>query len=433
MGWLARVFSSSDAARIERAQRFLEKERYNDVRLELDGVEGPTASEMRDQALIVLVQWNLEESRARLTAGDAEGAQEHMALAKEFGATPNDLQGVRRLAREIRLEEKEAAKKAAEEASHVEPVGDDPIWRLPPDHPRLRYAVLVESYPEALRQRLVDLGEEFAAAVMQLEEGQPRVAFDGISPFVSTDPVARFERARAALAGGQLPPAASDLHTFGAEVGHQRIGTTHTAAMLAGVLSRMGRAGEALVMLETELEKGADLELSANRASLLEVLGRLEEAESVTAKLLKSASRQMGLYRQLARIREKRGDRVAAAETLEWGLNTCCSAPGKCGNQPLDVAAVRTLARLYLEDRARPERVGELMDKLARHVEDPGWEDRYVAALHARNDGNPQAPAMAQRLLDGLGAADPRRALVGAAFEGSSRSLVDGNAALIEA
>ena len=50
-------------------------------------------------------------------------------------------------------------------------------------------------------------------------------------------------------------------------------------------------------------------------------------------------------------------------------------------------------------------------------VEKPGWEDHYIAALLARNDGNPQAPAMAKRLLDGLGPADPRRALIGTAFE----------------
>lgn len=419
MGWFARMFSSSDAARIERAQRFLERKRYNDARLELEGVAGAQAEALREEALTVLVQWNLEEARARYSSGDAEGAKEHMELAKQFGATTADLQSVRRLARELREKQREEAAKKAAQASVIEPMGDDPIWRLPPDHPRLRYAILVESYPEALRQRLVDLGEEFAAAVMRLEEGQPRAAFEGISPFVSQDPVARYERARAALAGGQLPAVASDLQTFGAEVGHQRIGTTHTAAMLAGVLAQLGRAQEALAMLDEELGRGADLELSANRASLLEVLGRLEEAETETAALLKKAPRQMGLYRQLARIREKRGERVAAAETLEWGLNTCCSSPGKCGNQPLDIAAVRALARIYLEDRARPERSAELMEKLARHVEQPGWEDQYIAALHARNESSPQVEAMVGRLLDGLAAADPRRGLVERAFGAS--------------
>ena len=416
MGWFARMFSSSDAARIERAERFLERQRYNDARLELEGVAGPQAEALREQALTVLVQWNLEEARARFSSGDVEGAKEHMELARQFGASASDLQGVRRLARELRQKQREEAARKAEQASVITPMGDDPIWRLPPDHPRLRYAILVESYPEALRQRLVDLGEEFAASVMRLEEGQPKAAFEGISPFVGKDPVARYERARAALAGGQLPVAASDLQTFGDQVGHQRIGTTHTAAMLAGLLAQLGRAQDALTMLDAELKKGADLELSANRASLLEVLGQLEDAETETAALLKKAPRQMGLYRQLARIREKRGERVAAAETLEWGLNTCCSSPGKCGNQPLDIAAVRTLARLYLEDRARPERSAELMEKLARHVQQPGWEDQYIAALHARNEGSPQEEAMVSRLLDGLPAADPRRGLVSRAF-----------------
>jgi tetratricopeptide (TPR) repeat protein len=416
MGWFARMFSSSESARIDRAQRFLERKRYNDARLELEGLEGTLAAELREQALSVLVEWNLEESRARYSAGDPEGAKEHMMLAQEFGATPQDLQSVRRMAREIRAKERVAAEKKAAKASQIEPMGDDPIWRLPPDHPRLRYAVLVESYPEDLRTRLVALGEAFAAAVMMMEEGQPQAAFEAISPFISQDPVARFERARAALACGQLPSAASDLQTFGSEIGHQRIGTTHTAGMLAGVLAKLGRAPDALAMLDEELQRGDELELSANRASLLEVLGRLEDAESATTKILKKAPRQMGLYRQLARIREKRGERVAAAETLEWGLNTCCSSPGKCGNQPLDVAAVRTLARIYLEDRVQPKRVSELMEKLARHVEQPGWEDHYISALHARNDGNPQAPGMAERLLDGLQPADPRRMLIDRAF-----------------
>ncbi len=58
----------------------------------------------------------------------------------------------------------------------------------------------------------------------------------------------------------------------------------------------------------------------------------------------------------LARIRVGLGKRMAAMQALEGGLNTCCSSPGKCGNQPFDVAAGRMLARLYLEDRMEPKR-----------------------------------------------------------------------------
>ena len=44
MGWFARMFSSSESARIERAQLFLERKRYNDARLELEGIEGTPVS-----------------------------------------------------------------------------------------------------------------------------------------------------------------------------------------------------------------------------------------------------------------------------------------------------------------------------------------------------------------------------------------------------
>ncbi len=413
MSWFSRTFSNSDSARIERARRFLERNRCNDARMELEGIDTPEARALLSEALRVLAALNIEEAKARYTAGDLVGAQEHMELAQQFGATTDDLQGARRLAREIRQEQRQRAE--AEAAAQETPMGDDPIWRLPPDHPRLRYAVLVESYPEALQERLVALGEDFASAVMLLEDGQAEAAFTQLGEF-RADPVARYERARAALAAGKLPAAASDLMVFGDHVGHLRIGTTHTAAMLAGVLARLGRAEEALGIIDAELSRAEDLELAATRASLLEVSGKLEEAEAAAEVVLRKAPRQMGLYRQLARIRERQGKRVAAAQTLEWGLDTCCGSPGRCGNQPLDVQAVRSLARIYLEDRVQPDRTASLLEKLARSVEQPGWEDRYLAALIARNTNAPDADEQAAQLVEGLPPSDPRRRVVSQAF-----------------
>ena len=417
MGWFQRMFGTSDAARLERAQHFLARQRYNDARLELEGVEGAEAEALRKQALAVLVAWNIEEAQARTRAGDPEGAQEHLDLARQFGATDEDMRSVRRLAREVREEKRrEAEEKAAAEAENIHIPGDDPLWRLPPDHPRLRYAILVESYPDALRGRLIALGEDFAAAAILLEDGHAQAAVGALTPFAQAEPVARYERARAAVAAGQLPVAASDLLVFGKEVGHQRIGATHTAVMLASTLAQLGRAREALDIIVAEQQRAPELELEAVRVGLLEAVGELEQAESAASRLIQQAPRQMGLYRQLARIRERQGERVGAAEVLEWGLNTCCSSPGKCGNQPLDIQAVRSLARLYLEDRVNPERTTELLDKLARHVSEPGWEDHYIAALAARNQSDPRAPELARRLVDGLSPQDPRHAIVTAAF-----------------
>lgn len=420
MGWLSRVFGRSDAARIERARHFMARQRYNDARLELSGVAGAEAEGLRTEALAVLAKWNLDEAKARFRSGDTAGAQEHITLAKEFGAEDADVRAARRVGREVRAEQRrqKAAEQAAEQARMQEDMGgDDPLWRLPPDHPRLRYAVLVESYPDALRGRLINLGGGFATAVMKLEEGDPAAAWKAISAFVDQDPVARYERARAAIAGGQLPAAASDLQSFGNEVGHQRIGNNHTASMLANILGQLRRADEALPMIEHEIARAPEeLELQAVRVGLLEATDALEEAEAAASALLQKAPRQMGLYRQLARIRTRRGERVAAAQVLEWGLDTCCGSPGKCGNQPLDVNAVRALAQLYLEDRVQPERTAELLEQLGRHVKEPGWEDAYLAALAARNNNDPRATQLAARLTDGLDPRDPRRALVTQAF-----------------
>ncbi|MEL6345594.1 MAG: hypothetical protein AAFV53_20970 [Myxococcota bacterium] len=424
MGWFLRTFGFSEQARLERARHFLARGRYNDARLELEGLETPEATALREDALKTLVVWNLEEARARFQSGDPDGAREHMALATQFGASPDQLRETRRFARELREARRREAEDAAREreANRFVP-GDDPIWQLPPDHPQLRYALLVESYPDALRARLVNLGKDFAAAVMQLEEGDPVAAWKALGPFVQQDPVAAYERARAALAAGQLPAAASDLMRFGESVGHQTIGNTHTAATLANVMGQLGRAGEALPIIDGLLQTAPSLQLQAVRAQLLEADGQLEHAESATESLLKTAPRQMGLYRLLARIRERRGHRPEAAAVLEWGLDTCCGSPGKCGNQPLDLQAVRTLARLYLEDQVQPERAHELLSQLSRHVQQPSWEDQYLAALVARNTRDPQAADMVARLTAALPAQDPRRRLLQKTFQAAPAQL----------
>jgi hypothetical protein len=208
-------------------------------------------------------------------------------------------------------------------------------------------------------------------------------------------------------------------------LGHQRIGKNHTASMLANVLGRIGHAGEALAIIEHEIARAPkELELLAVRIGLLEATGKLDDAESAASALIQKAPRQMGLYRQLARIRERRGERAAAAQVLEWGLDTCCGSPGKCGNQPLDVQAVRALARLYLEDRIAPERTSELLQQLGKHVQQPSWDDGYLAALSARNNLDPRASDMARRLIEGLPSADPRRIVVVKAFDALSRRQI---------
>ena len=218
----------------------------------------------------------------------------------------------------------------------------------------------------------------------------------------------------------KAPAAASDLLSFGDQVGHQHIGNTHTAVLMAQVLAGMDRAEEALDPIEQSRKAAstpADIHaLDGTRAQLLTMLDRLEGADVLATHLVRAAPRDMGVVRLLAQIREGLGERTQAMGILEDGLNRCCSSPGKCGNQPLDIVAVRHLTRMYLEDRIEPKRTEELLGDLRVHVKKPGWDDAYISALLARNEGQPQLGEMVSRLRARTPEEDPRSEWLDQAF-----------------
>ena len=86
------------------------------------------------------------------------------------------------------------------------------------------------------------------------------------------------------------------------------------------------------------------------------------------------------------------------------------------GSQPLDLEAVRMLAAMYLEDRIEPKRTQELLADLRKHVRKPGWDDAYISALLARNEGQPQMKEMVARLRANLPDKDPRIESLNTAF-----------------
>ena len=219
MGFFSKLFRSDPASKCARAEKLLQRGEYNEARWALDGVEGEPAEALRAQALAGLAHLNLDEARARMLSGDRQGAEELLALALDFGATPQQAQAVRAGARvELERERAEAEAKAAQLAAAATE-GDDPLWSLPPDDPRLRYAVLLEAWPEAVRERLVKLGGPYAQAVMQLEDGQAQVALGALLPFVDVEPAAGWDAARAALQVGQLEVAAVQLQKLREGVG----------------------------------------------------------------------------------------------------------------------------------------------------------------------------------------------------------------------
>jgi len=408
-------------AKLAKAQQYLEASEFNEARWLLEELDHPDAPTLRLEARRGLAQSNLEEGRARYSAGDRAGAEEHLALAREFGATSEQCREARRVGRS-----EAPPKKTKPIPAEPMTVGQDPLWSLPPDDPRLRYAVLVESYPDHLRDRLLELGPDFATAVLLIDNGQPQEAEKQLTRFIEQDPVARYERARAALAATHLPAAASDLMSFGEAVGHQRIGTNHTAVLLGQVFLSLNRAEEALGPVTDCRDQATTPSdqhvLDAMRVQLLSATGQLDEADVLATQLVRTAPRDMGVIRMLAQIRLAKGHRDQAMGILEDGLNRCCSSPGRCGNQPLDVQAARTLVRLYLEDRIAPKRTRELLGQLAQNVSKPTWEDRYLAALVARNEGQPHARDLVQRLTAELAPTDRRHQRLSTAFSDAMSS-----------
>lgn len=445
-GWLSRLRPSwlfpTEADRIERARRRLSRGDPAEARLELEGLESDEATALLAEAEHRLVEMNLERARGEIQAGELEDAEQRLELADRFAAA-----GHRRAVREVRRELRRArADRRAAEAPRTPQVssdpfgggggglvqggpevpveepspgfGADPVFSLPPDDPRVRYALLLEAYPEEVRARSQALGAGYAEAVLLLEQGSAERAMEALTPFVDRDPVARYERARAALSSGDPGRAATDLRIFGEELGHQRIGQNHTGVLLARVLASLGRTEEGLALVESlRSEQPGDLELAAVHVSLLASAGDLAGADARGVELLRKVPRDMGLVRLLARIRLQGGKRREAAEVLEAGLAKVCTTPGKCGSQPLDVEAARMLAQIYLEDREQPRRVEQLFEEIAQAGPKPAWIDGYLHALRARNRGEPGAVDQARALLAELPPEDPRRALLNRHFD----------------
>ena len=189
MGWFQRTFLNTPEARIERAERYLKVKHYNNARLELLELDEPVAKELLCQALAGLVDINLQEAEARFSSGDYSGANEHLLLAKNFGATQQQVNQVKKIGKEYQKQKREEDILAAQKKKKIDVVGNDPIWSLPADDPRLRYAIHLDGYPLDLQERLLSLGQEFSQATLSIEEGNPKKAFTIISNFVEREPV----------------------------------------------------------------------------------------------------------------------------------------------------------------------------------------------------------------------------------------------------
>ena len=130
MSFFARLFGLDADSKINKAQRYIEAGEYHEARWILEGLEHPDAEALMLHTRQGLAASNLEEARARFSSGDRVGAEEHLALARTFGATSEQLRNTRRNGRQS------MPKPKPKKVEPVAPVGEDPIWSLPPDDPR---------------------------------------------------------------------------------------------------------------------------------------------------------------------------------------------------------------------------------------------------------------------------------------------------------
>jgi len=434
LGWLF----PSDEDKLNKARGLVDVDPAQAIHL-LNGLDIDGAMEVTTAARNQLKSKNLGVALGCANSGEFEIADEHLELAARF-AEKGDA-AVADARKEVALLKKTAPKARAprslgaasdpfggggaampvaggEFEGEIEAQGDDDLWSLPPDDPRVRFALLLETYPEDLRERLAALGTSFAEAVVDIDDGQPKRALKVLGSFVGSEPAARFERARAAQATGNLPLAGSDLATFGDTVGHVAIGGVHTGALLGRVLAEQGRLEDALAAVNKAMEQDAgNFQLRGTKATMLEGLGHFGEADELARGLIREVPSDMGLYKLMARCRIQSNKRIEAMQVLESGLKSNCTT-GNCGSQPFDVDAGRLLARLYLEDRLDPRRARELVIRVKAGLDQPTWFEDYLDALTARNEEEEDALEQARRLLPAANAPedDPRRKMVMKAF-----------------
>ena len=405
------LFGITDEQKISRAKKYIEQREFNKARMEVYEIESQEAKEILQQAHKGLAIVNIEEAQARFNSGDFLGAQEHLELAKKFGASDEDIRNARKLGRQRKQEEEEEKRNIQIQRNKIEIVGDDPVWSLPPDHPHVRFALKIREYPNTIQKRLINLGSGFAEAALLLENGNHQLAYQQLTTFVDQEPAVRYERAKAALQMQQFELAVADLMIFGDEIGHCVIEGNHTAALLSQLLKITNRNEEALHVISNTDHPSALLV----RAEIQESQGHIKKAQEIIKNLLQKFPSDLNLIRRLAQLKVKNNERPEATQILESALHRCC-APGKCGSQPFDVHAARILVQIYLEDRVDEQRSKELLKDIQKHALEITWEDQYLSALYARNTNQPYTTELAHKLLVQLSEQDPRRSWVASAF-----------------
>jgi hypothetical protein len=415
VGWFS-FLTPSPERRIERARRMLETGRAEFARLEVLELDHPEARKVLEAAETELARRNLEAALRYGSQRDDERAAACLELAETFhhGGLEQLFQDTRRELREFRSARDPAEERQREDTNArlmaVDPLGLqggptllDPVFdpaAFGEDHEEIeaRLALIIENYPETLRERVGDLGADFAGAVLALDEGRASESLAVLAAMSDDEPLVWWERARAAHALDDAAAAARAVRTFASLAGrHHPMGSLHSGAFLAQLLAETGDLAGALRVLRevrlTEPKVGGLL-----YAQLLTASKQWPEAETLLVELIRQHPTESRLYTDLARVRLGAELRPAALRALEAGLEACCGSPGKCGTKPPDLETHRMLATLYLEDGSDLARGLELATTAEALVQRPTWDDAYLQALAARRRQDPRAGDLVGRL-----------------------------------
>lgn len=425
MGLLSWLFPSPED-RLAKAQKLLDEGLFADARHEATGLDLPGATEIVHKCEIGLTRSNLDAAVSWAEADDPDRVEIHMELARqyrqpgmedEFALARAAIQQVTTDRATVARAEVEAEdKRLAEIAPGFADARETPDIPLPDGTPpeeaeelKARLALILDNYPQHLRAGMVELGPTFAQAVLDLEEGRAKEALPSLLSMPDTSPLVQHERARAAHALGDPGAAARAWTAFAKHAdGHHPIGANHTAVLLAGVQAESSDLKGAISTLREGRKTEPDLG-GALYAQLLEATGQLEEAEHVLRGLIIKHGSEPTLFVLLARVRAAGGHRMAAMQALETGLEKNDCPPGRCGFRPPHLGLHRDLAILYLEDGIEQERALELATKAHDLVQQPTWDDLYLAALVEKTRASEQFDAMAKQLWQATPDTHPRR------------------------